>query len=161
MKKFTVLFVSFSLLLLCAAPLCARNMFVVEVKDGNTITVSTWPNSGRVDATVRLFGISAPSLNKPFGMEAKKFLQEQMPVGKRVEIDTVSKDGGDAESALVQLSGHSVNYLLITKGLAWVDRQKCKAAYCRRWYIEEHRAVQAKLGVWSIDTGTQPWQWGN
>lgn len=153
------------LLCLCFCMLCenavqARNVFVVEIKDGNTLTVSDWPNTGKVDATIRLYGVSSPSLSQPFGMEAKQQLEQLMPVGKRIEIDTVEKEGGGTETALVQLGGHSINYLLITKGLAWVNRQKCKAGYCRRWYIEEHRAVQAKLGVWSIGVDTQPWQWG-
>lgn len=156
-----IIFVFFCALPMVSTPSQARNMFVVEVKDGNTITVSEWPNSGVVAATVRLFGVSSPSLSQPFGPEARAFLQERMPVGKRIEIDTVAREGGDTESALVQLGGHSVNYLLITKGLAWVNRQKCTAPYCRRWYIEEHRAVQAKLGVWSIGVDTQPWQWGH
>ena len=160
MKRCIIIILLFCIFLLGAVPTFARNMFVVEVKDGNTITVSTWPNSGVVDATVRLYGVASPSLSQPFGMEARNFLQEMMPKGKRIEIDTVTKDGGDAESALVQLGGHSINYLLITKGLAWVNRQQCTAGYCRRWYIEEHRAVKAKLGVWSVGVDTQPWQWG-
>ena len=160
MKRCIIVILLFYMSLLSTTPVVARNMFVVDVKDGNTITVSEWPNTGVVDATVRLYGVSSPSLSQPFGMEAKKFLQEQMPPGKRIDIDTVVKDGGGTESALVQLGGHSINYLLITKGLAWVNRQKCTAGYCRRWYIEEHRAVKAKLGVWSFGVDTQPWQWG-
>lgn len=160
MKHCIIIITFVYILFLAAMPALARNMFVVEVKDGNTITVSAWPNSGVVDATVRLYGVSSPSLGQPFGPEARKFLQERMPPGKRIEIDTVAKEGGDAESALVQLGGHSINYLLITKGLAWVNRQQCTAGYCRRWYIEEHRAVKAKLGVWSVGVDTQPWQWG-
>lgn len=161
MKQLMGISLCLLLLLLSFGNVVARNMFVVEVKDGNTITVSDWPNSGQVNATIRLFGVSSPSLNQPFGPEARAFLQEKMPVGQRIEIDTVVKEGGDTEAALVQLGGHSINYLLVTKGLAWVNRQKCTAAYCRRWYIEEHRAVQAKLGVWSVGVDTQPWQWGH
>ena len=160
MKQRICFSLCFLLLLLAVDTAIARNMFVVEIKDGNTMTVSDWPNSGQVNATIRLFGVASPSLNQPFGQEAKQFLQELMPVGKRIEIDTVAREGGDTESALVQLGGHSINYLLVTKGMAWVNRQKCTAAYCRRWYIEEHRAVQAKLGVWSVGVDTQPWQWG-
>ena len=43
--------------------------------------------------------------------------------------------------------------------LAWVDRQKCRAVFCRRWLIQEHQAVLDKRGIWGLNIGTPPWQW--
>ena len=68
------------------------------------------------------------------------------------------KDG--SIRALVQVRGDSVNYQLVAQGLAWVDRQSCKAIFCRRWYIQEHQAVQERRGIWRLNLGTPPWQWG-
>lgn len=137
----------------------ARSAFVVRVEDGSTIAVSDWPNSDRVDSIVRLYGIGAPAISQPFGKEARDYLLRLAPKGTRVNIDTVNTDESGAEVALLQIHGQSVNYMLISEGLAWVGRHTCKAPYCRRWYIEEHKAVEAKKGIWSLNISTEPWQW--
>ena len=62
--------------------------------------------------------------------------------------------------SIVQVGGTSINYQLVVEGLAGVDRKRCRAVFCRRWYIQEHQAVQARRGIWGLNIGTPPWQWG-
>lgn len=139
----------------------ATDAFVVNIPDANTIQVASHPKATTPEKTVQLYGILAPSLQQPFGREAIAALKEVMPLGSGVDIDVIGKDEGAVEAGLVQVNGRSVNHMLVSKGLAWVNRSRCKAVYCRRWLIEEQRAVKAKLGVWSVDEAYRPWQWSH
>ncbi|MBO4312948.1 MAG: hypothetical protein J5838_01505 [Desulfovibrio sp.] len=40
-----------------------------------------------------------------------------------------------------------------------LSEARAESLYCRRWYIEEHRAVTSGKGPWSVDAPTPPWQW--
>ncbi len=146
---------------LVAMPVQAKDAFVVNIPDANTIQVASHPKATAPEKTVQLYGVLAPSLQQPFGREAVAELRKLMPNGTRVEIEAVGNDNGAVETGLVQVNGRSVNYLLVSKGLAWVNRTRCTTLYCRRWLIEEHRAVKAKLGVWSVDEAYRPWQWSH
>ena len=140
----------------------ARNAFVVQIEDGGIIAISNWSSSGSIDARVRLYGIRTPLMREPLGREAREFLSGYLPKGAKIEISTVTQNVEDGlEEVLVQVAGHSVNYALVDEGLGWVDRKSCKSSYCRRWYLVEHNAVEAKKGVWGLELDTPPWQWSN
>jgi micrococcal nuclease len=134
--------------------------YVVSVEDGNTVTVSTKYGSKEPEYVLLFYGIEAPTQSQPFGREAMAFLQGMMPVGTKVGVESVGQLEAGPISALVQVAGDSVNYKLVMAGLAWVDRQKCRAIFCRRWLIQEHQAVVDRRGIWSLNMSTPPWQWG-
>ena len=133
--------------------------YVVSVEDGNTVTVSTKYGSKEPEFVLLFYGIEAPTQSQPFGREAMAFLQGMMPVGTKVGVESVGQLEAGPISALVQVGGDSVNYKLVMEGLAWVDRQKCRAIFCRRWLIQEHQAVLDRRGIWGLNIGTPPWQW--
>ena len=124
---------------------------MVRVEDGNTISVSSKRNSEEDLTVLRFYGIDAPSQNQPFGPEALQRLAQIMPRGTKVTFDPVGRSESGTVSALVQVGGTSVNYQLVVEGLAWVDRQTCRAIFCRRWMIQEHEAVVNKRGVWGAE----------
>ena len=134
--------------------------YVVSVEDGNTVTVSTKSGNNEPEYVLLFYGIEAPTESQPFGREARAYLQRTMPVGTKVGVETVGQLEAGPISALVQVGGDSVNYKLVMEGLAWVDRQKCRAIFCRRWLIQEHQAVVDRRGIWSLNMSTPPWQWG-
>ena len=133
--------------------------YVQQVEDGSTVSIRT-RSQGDEAVTLRFYGIDAPTLTQPYGQEARNRLMEIMPQGTRVTVEEVGKSEYGLTTALVQVSGASVNYQLVMEGLAWVNRQTCKAVFCRRWLIQEHQAVVARRGVWGLNIGTPPWQWG-
>ncbi|WP_247647565.1 thermonuclease family protein [Desulfovibrio desulfuricans] len=134
--------------------------YVVNVEDGNTISVSTKHGSDEPEAVLIFYGIEAPSHNQPFGPEAVAYLKSVMPKGTKVGVETVGQLEAGPIAALVQVGGDSINYKMVMGGLAWVDRQKCRAIFCRRWLIQEHQAVVDRRGIWSLNMSTPPWQWG-
>ena len=133
--------------------------YVVNVEDGNTVSVSTKAGKEEADAVLLFYGIEAPSMSQPFGPEARAYLQRMMPKGSKIGVEPVGQLESGPISALVQVGGDSVNYKLVMEGLAWVDRQKCRAVFCRRWLIQEHQAVLDRRGIWGLNIGTPPWQW--
>lgn len=143
-----------------AGPAHAWEAYVVKVEDGNTISVSR--NRENTDDTtiLRFYGTDAPSLRQPYGQQAFAYLKQMMPMGTKVTVDPVGTDEKGLVMALVQVGGNSVNYQMIREGLAWVNRQTCKAMFCRRWHIQEHQAITEKRGIWSVEMTTPPWQWG-
>lgn len=142
------------------SPALAWDAWIVRVEDGNTVSVSKSRNSNEADTVLRFYGIDAPTLSQPFGPEALKRLSEIMPRGSMVTVEPVGESESGTVSALIQVSGASVNYQLVVEGLAWVNRQTCRAIFCRRWMIQEHQAVVDQRGVWGLKIGTPPWQWG-
>ncbi|MFT4301266.1 MAG: thermonuclease family protein, partial [Desulfovibrio sp.] len=79
--------------------------------------------------------------------------------GTRVTVEPIGESESGTVSALIQVDGASVNYQLVAEGLAWVNRQSCRAIFCRRWMIQEHQAVVDRRGIWGLKIGTPPWQW--
>ena len=140
-------------------PAHAWTGYVLRVEDGNSILLSTQQHNATEQILVRLYGIEAPVLQQPYAKEALACLQRLLPKGVQVNVEVTSEDTDGVQTALVQVRGTSVNYQLLMEGLAWVDRNSCKALFCRRWYIQEHRAVAQKRGLWGLNLPTPPWQW--
>lgn len=134
--------------------------YVVEVEEGNLISVAGRWGRKTADYVISLYGIGIPTEDQPFGKEARAALLRLLPPGARVIVSIVGEGEGGVVYALVQVDGRSVNNLLVDEGLAWVDRATCKAMLCRRWHIEEHSAIKDRRGIWSLNMTSPPWQWG-
>lgn len=144
----------------CSAEPLIWDGFVQRIETGNTVIVAKSRAHDAPGVPVSFYGVQAPSSRQPFGPEAYARLMQLMPPGTPVTVKGAYTANSGIVSALVQVSGSSVNYLLVTEGLAWVDRQTCKAIFCRRWHLEENKAIRARRGIWSLNVGTPPWQWG-
>ena len=135
--------------------------YVVRL-DANCAVITSKDSKARTeDAAYRFYGIGLPSEKHPFGPEVRKYLRNVLSKGRRIHIKKMTESAGSDSmpEALIQVSGDSLNYALIREGLAWVDRQRCRDLYCRRWHIAEHKAIEARMGIWSVDMPTPPWQW--
>ena len=86
-------FSSFWLLLplSCASPAFPAELKVLSVGDGDTIRVTS--SSGANKTTVRLACIdSAETSQAPFGNDARRILQEQLPIGTEVSLRSKATD---------------------------------------------------------------------
>ncbi|MDR1856688.1 MAG: thermonuclease family protein [Desulfovibrio sp.] len=133
---------------------------VMRVEPGGVIVVSDSRRMEEPGIFLRFYGVDVPTKGQPFGDEAQQYLESTLPRGTTVSVQNVIKEEGGSIRCMIQLHGQSLNYQMLAEGLAWVNRRQCKAVFCRRWFIQEHQAVQEKRGVWSIPIGTPPWQWG-
>lgn len=160
MPLITALTASLIFIFALHCPALAWEGYVARVEDGNTVCVTKDREGKGPIIVVRFYGIDAPTLRQPYGPEAKNRLVGIMPPGTPVTIDSVGEGQDGVVTALVKADGSSVNYQMVADGLAWVNRSTCKALYCRRWFIQEQRAVVNKVNIWSLPMGTPPWQWG-
>lgn len=130
---------------------------VVDVPANNMMLVR---DSAGKELAIRFYGIGVPTSRQPLGNEAHALLGQILAPGTKVILTTVNEDRDGLINALVQVQDRSVNNRLVAEGLAWVDRAACKAFFCRRWHIEEHLAQKERRGIWGLNIGTPPWQWG-
>lgn len=134
--------------------------YVVRVEEGNLISVTERWRGKSPQYMVSLYGIGMPTGEQPFSKEARKALMQMVPPETKVILSIVGAEAEGVVSALVQVNDRSVNNLLVEEGLAWVDRSTCRAMLCRRWHIQEHSAIKARRGIWSLNMTSPPWQWG-
>jgi len=124
----------------------------VRVVDGDDLVVL---QSGK-EKRIRLFGVDAPELGQPYGMEAKKEL-EGLVLGKKVNIYSTKKDRYGRTLGWVTREGVEINGELVLRGSAW-------------WYVKYAReedglqtaqeiAQSTKSGLWGLEKPIAPWVW--
>lgn len=122
---------------------------VRRVIDGDTIECVL--NAKRV--SIRLLGIDAPELRqKPFGPQAKAFLQRLLPVDASVtlDIDVRATDRYGRLLAYVWNDGTiMVNEELLRAGFAVVDIQPPNVKYAEVLRAAAAAARAAQIGLWA------------
>lgn len=127
---------------------------VVSIGDGDTIRVS---QAGR-PLTVRLACIDAPeTAQTPWGQQARRQLQQWLPIGSTVNLEVQSTDRYGRSVAEV-ISGRHINLSLVETGQAFVYRQYLRRCDGARYLQAERQASERRLGVWQENGGIRrPW----
>lgn len=128
---------------------------VVSIGDGDTIRVR---QAGQA-ITVRMACIDAPeTAQAPYGQQARHYLQQRLPIGKRVTLEVKHTDRYGRTIAEV-ISGININLAMLEDGQAFAYRQylgRCNAGEYRN---AEERARRRRSGVWQVTGGiTRPWE---
>ncbi|OGQ95518.1 MAG: hypothetical protein A2521_07605 [Deltaproteobacteria bacterium RIFOXYD12_FULL_57_12] len=147
----------FLLLFLLPAPAHAWPAMVVDVADGDTITVLH--NNRRI--RIRLYGIDCPERDQAYGQNARQYMAG-LAAGKTVEIDPLDTDDYGRTVALVSLGSLCLNEQMIKAGYAWVPRHHCRQPpRCAAWRDLAHRARTNTIGLWHDANPVPPWAWRN
>ena len=93
---------------------------VTNVIDGDTLDVQV---AGQAPMRVRLRDIDAPESCQPWGVEARKALEE-MALGKSVELRTYAADRYGRTVASVSVDGQDLGQAMVVEGHAWSVRTK-------------------------------------
>jgi len=127
---------------------------VLSIGDGDTIRVR---QAGKA-LTVRLACIDAPeSAQPPYGLEARTYLQQRLPIGREVSLNIKTTDRYGRSVAEV-FSGVNINLALVEDGQAFAYRQYLRGCDAKAYLAAEDRASRARLGVWQMPGGiTRPW----
>jgi endonuclease YncB( thermonuclease family) len=127
---------------------------VISVGDGDTIRVRI---NGR-PITVRLACIDAPeTAQRPYGQNARQYLQQRLPVGSAVRLDKKSTDRYGRLVAEV-FNGININLAMVEDGQAFVYRQYLSGCVAKEYLDAEFRASRRRYGVWQVEGGiTRPW----
>lgn len=150
------------LLLLLASPAHAWRGTILEIVDGDTITVAP---KGQKDSPirVRLYGIDAPEHDQPHGAESTARLRTLLPLGKSADIIPMATDKYGRTVGLIIYRGTTVNLKMVEQGDAWFYPQFCRAYFCRQWKDTAQKARRENKGLWEAETAGQvpipPWTW--
>ena len=128
---------------------------VLSIGDGDTIRV-------RMDGkpiTVRLACIDAPeTAQRPYGQQARSYLQQRLPVGSAVRLDEKTTDRYGRLVAEV-FSGVNINLAMVEDGQAFAYRQYLGDCNAREYLDAEYRASRRRYAVWQVAGGiTRPWE---
>ena len=127
---------------------------VISIGDGDTIRVQ---QDGR-KITVRLACIDAPEMaQRPYGTEARTYLQQRLPVGHQVRLDVKTTDRYGRTVAEV-ITGTNINLAMVEDGQAFVYRQYLDQCDKREYLEAEERSSRRRVGVSQVPGGiTRPW----
>lgn len=131
---------------------------VVAVQDGDTITVLDAENRQH---RIRLSGIDAPEKGQPFGQRSKQSLSS-LVFGQEVTVDTSKVDRYGREIGRVVVHGVDANLEQLKLGMAWHYKAYAKEQPLpeRSTYADaEEQATQGRVGLWSDDAPTPPWEY--
>ena len=125
---------------------------VVGVHDGDTVTCLDDTNAQQ---KVRLAEIDAPELGQDFGKVSRDSLAE-MVFGKTVQVTDDGKDRYGRWVGHLNVNGTDVNRQMIATGNAWHYTD-----YSNDLSLEalQQQAQQRRLGLWSQDAPTPPWDY--
>lgn len=122
---------------------------VTRVHDGDTVTVD--------GKRVRLYGIDAPELAQPGGVEARDFLAARL-TGRTVRVLKKDKDDyGRVVGVVLLPEGEEVNSLMVRSGHAWVYSQYCRDCFGLK--LVQAYARAKGLGLWAGPDPVPPWKW--
>ena len=143
--------------LLATAPAAALpTSTVLSIGDGDTIRVR---QGGRA-ITIRLACIDAPeTAQSPWGQQARRYLQQRLPIGRTVSLDVKTTDRYGRTVAEV-ISDINVNLVLVEDGQAFAYRQYLGGCDAKEYLDAEYRASRRRYGVWQVPGGiTRPWDY--
>jgi endonuclease YncB( thermonuclease family) len=127
---------------------------VLSIGDGDTFSVRM--NGQPIN--VRLACIEAPeTAQRPYGQQARSYLQQRLPVGSAVRLDEKPTDRYGRTVAEV-FSGVSINLAMVEDGQAFAYRQYLGGCDAKEYLDAEFRASRRRYGVWQVEGGiTRPW----
>jgi endonuclease YncB( thermonuclease family) len=127
---------------------------ILSIGDGDTIRVR---QAGKA-LTVRLACIDAPeTAQSPYGQQARTYLQQRLPIGRKVSLEVKATDRYGRTVAEV-IDGININLALVEAGLAFAYRQYLGGCDANAYLEAEERASSSRLGVWQLQGGiTRPW----
>jgi endonuclease YncB( thermonuclease family) len=127
---------------------------LLSIGDGDTIRVR---QAGRV-ITVRLACIDSPeNAQAPYGQQARRYLQQRLPIGREVSLNIKTTDPYGRSVAEV-ISEININLAMVEDGQAFAYRQYLSGCNAKEYLDAEFRASRRHYGVWQVEGGiTRPW----
>lgn len=100
---------------------------------------------------IRMLGVDAPEKGQPYSAKATEAL-EQMILNQVLEVEVRDVDPHGRDVALIYVQGLEVNFAMVEKGWAWVNRPFIHNLYKneRLDYLEaQNQAQTLGIGLWA------------
>ena len=127
---------------------------VIEIYDGDTLTLLAKENGVEKKYKVRFYGIDAPEAAQEHGMESRDALRKKI-LGEDVRVIVVSVDRYGRSVGKVMSGGRNINYEMVAEGNAWYYRDYAANEY--ELAKAEKEARYRRLGLWLGDNPQEPW----
>lgn len=128
---------------------------VIDVTDGDTITVLEKTPKEKVAHKVRLDGIDAPEKGQD-GYGGAKYTLKKLIWGETVTVQYTKRDKYGRILGLVLYNASFINYEMVKEGWAW-HYKKYSNSYELASF--EASAKKDKKGVWTEQNPIPPWEW--
>jgi micrococcal nuclease len=151
-----VVFFAISLLVCQQVSAAAINGKVVEVNDGDEITISNLNRQVRI----KLLAIDAPELTQAFGAAAKQHLFD-LVYDKYVSVEYQGVGQHSILIGRVVQNGNDICAQMVRDGAAWVDpvNQNLLTEEQRQIYSQSEQAARSeKRGLWQPGNAIAPWE---
>ena len=150
---FRILFFIFFTNLLFSEHFTAK---VVRVVDGDSVNVLRLPE--KKELKLRLYGIDAPEWKQAYGKESKDALKGLLGPNTVISVKVLDKDRYGRLICELHLDNKdiSLNEWMVSEGNAWHYIKY--AANDINLQLAERNAINNKLGLWSSETPTPPWE---
>lgn len=125
---------------------------VVGVADGDTLTILDAANKQH---KIRLAYIDGPEKAQAFGNRAKQKLSD-VCYAKMAVATVIDTDRYGRQVAELTCAGVAANKMMVESGMAWVYVKYAKGQSAL--ITAESTAKAAKLGLWSTQAQTPPWE---
>lgn len=144
--------IAIALFWLVSGPALADNARVVDVLDGDTLTVRI----GSLQLEVRIEDIDAPELSQPYGDRSRDSLAV-LCLDQSVKLELAARDRGSDAVGRVNCGGKDASSYQVERGLAWVYHGY--APTNSPLYKLEAKARDAQRGLWADPESMPPWEW--
>ncbi|HEV8367484.1 MAG TPA: thermonuclease family protein [Pyrinomonadaceae bacterium] len=141
-------------LLACRANAASLTGKVIEVNDGDEITIFNLNRPVRI----RLIGMDAPEKNQAFGDVAKQHLAD-LVYGKVVFVEYSGIAQHSSLVGRVLLNETDISAQMLRDGAAWFDNRFTLSEPQREMYSQSERAARnERRGLWQTDGAVAPWE---
>ena len=141
-------------LLACRANAASLTGKVIEVNDGDEITIFNMNRPVRI----RLIGMDAPEKNQAFGDVAKQHLTD-LVYGKVVFVEYSGIGQHSSLVGRVLLNETDISAQMLRDGAAWFDNRWTLPDPQREMYSQSEQAARnEKRGLWQTDGAVAPWE---
>ncbi len=136
----------------CSAPAQTLTGRVVQIHDGDTLTLLVRNERVRV----RLACVDAPEKGQAFGSRARQALSD-LAFRREVTVTVIDRDDYGRTVGRVLAGGTDVNLALVRAGMAWHYVHHCPDA--RDLAEAQREARAARRGLWADAHPVEPSRW--
>ena len=129
---------------------------VIEVYDGDTLTLLALQQGQEKKFKVRFYGIDAPEAGQEYGINSRDVLRKKV-LGNKIRAEVVAVDRYGRCVAKVYCDGDYINQEMVAGGNAWYypDYAEHELDLARA----EKDARGRRAGLWQSDSPQQPWMY--